>query len=149
MNKRQRKKWLKQHNKYVNPKECWDLNYTIAEFILPRLRKFKEDTVGYPGYGDVDTFEKWQNVLGKMELAFEYMITNDNWWFKDPRYDYTEGLHMKCISSKDSVLGKITIEEEDWVAKIRENHQKEEYRRKQVMEEGLQLFAKYYKNLWW
>lgn len=25
MNKRQRKKWLKKHNKYINPKETWDL----------------------------------------------------------------------------------------------------------------------------
>ena len=41
------------------------------------------------------------------------------------------------------------MKEEDWVAEIRENHEKEEMRRNQVIEEGLQLFAKWYMHLWW
>lgn len=35
MKKRQRKKWLKQHGEYVNPRDTWALDYTIAEFALP------------------------------------------------------------------------------------------------------------------
>ena len=39
MNKRQRKKWLKQHKKYINPRETWSLDVTIANFVYPRLKK--------------------------------------------------------------------------------------------------------------
>lgn len=42
MKKRQRKKWLKQHGEYVNPRDTWALDYTIAEFALPRLKLYKE-----------------------------------------------------------------------------------------------------------
>lgn len=49
MNNRKRKKWLKQHKKYINPCECYELDYTLAKFILPRLKILKRDTNGYPG----------------------------------------------------------------------------------------------------
>ena len=149
MNNRKRKKWLKKHNRYVNPKECWDLDYTIAQFVLPRLKKFKEDNEGYPIDGDMNTFEKWQEALDKMILAFEYIVTKDDWWFNQPQYDYSDGLSMKCISTKDEIFKRVTIEEEEWVDKIRENHKREEKRRQKVIEEGLLLFAKYYQHLWW
>ena len=42
MNKRTRKKWLKEQGLYVNPKETWNLDYTIAKFMLPRLKLFKK-----------------------------------------------------------------------------------------------------------
>ena len=69
MNNRQRKKWLKQHNKYVNPSECWDLYYTIAEFVLPRLKKFKKDNIGYPSYCEMNSFDKWNEALDKKVLV--------------------------------------------------------------------------------
>ena len=57
MNNRQRKKWLKSHGKYVNQKETWNLDYWIANYILPRLKLFKKKTNGYPGNEEMDTFE--------------------------------------------------------------------------------------------
>ena len=80
MNARKRKKWQKQHGTYINPKECWDLYRTMAEFILPRLKQFKKDTMGYPGFGEMDTEEKWDIALDKMIQAFEYIIAGDDWW---------------------------------------------------------------------
>ena len=74
MNKRARKKWLKQHGKYVAPKELWNLDCRIAEFVLPRLRKFREVEDGCPGCGEMDTHEKWMAALDKMILAFEYVL---------------------------------------------------------------------------
>lgn len=148
MNKRIRKKWAKQHGTYVNPKDCWNLYQTMAEFILPRLKQFKKDTNGYPGAGEMDTEEKWDAALDKMIQAFEYIIADDDWWINNPKYDYTDGLYADFESCEDGSK-KVTIKEEDWVAKIRENHRKEEIRRNQVIEEGLQLFAKWYMHLWW
>ena len=66
MNKRTRKKWLKEQGLYVNPKETWNLDYTIAKFVLPRLKLFKKLNNGYPGREGMETKEKWDEALNKM-----------------------------------------------------------------------------------
>lgn len=78
MNKRLRKKYLKKHGLYVEPRETLDLNLRIAKFILPRLKLFKKLTICYPGTGDMDTPEKWDDALEKMIHAFELFIDNYN-----------------------------------------------------------------------
>lgn len=130
MNKRKRKKWLRQHNKYVNPRECWCLDTTIANFVLPRLKVFKKDNNGYPGYGDADTPEKWDVILDKMIQAFEYVIASDDWWLYDQRYDY-----LDCPYEKRDEIEHNCITENN--------------RRQVVIKEGLQLFAEYFQQLWW
>ena len=49
-------------------KETWSLDMTMAEYILPRLRRFKELHDGYPH--DLDE-EKWIEVIDTMIKAFE------------------------------------------------------------------------------
>lgn len=71
MNKRQRKKWLKKQGLYINPREMWNLNVTLAKYIFPRLKLYKKLTIAYPIYGEADTFEKWHTVLDKMIWSFE------------------------------------------------------------------------------
>ena len=78
--------------------ETWALDCTIAKFIEPRLRRFKEIKAGYPA---IMSEEKWDDILDKMIYAFE------------------------CIN-KDTVF-----DNEDSV------------------DEGLDLFRKYFFNLWW
>ena len=76
MNKRVHKKQLKKQGLYVNPKETWNLDYTIAKFVLPRLKLFKKLNNGYPGYGEANTPEKWDALLDKIIWSFE-QIAND------------------------------------------------------------------------
>lgn len=99
MNKRQRKKWLKQHNKYINPKETWSLDWTIANFVYPRLKLFKKLNNGHPTNLSM---EEWDEILDKMIFSFEEL-------------------------KKDFVVCKD----------------------EQKIQEGLGLFAKYYRELWW
>ena len=134
-NRRQRKKWLKQHKLYVEPRETWNMNITFARYIVPRLKKFKEISIAYPGRGEVDTPEKWDKVLDKMILAFEYSLDLDEYWIGNQEYDYTDYI----VDKEDS---------EDY-KRIKENKQIEDKRRLEVINEGLQLFAKYYLDLWW
>ncbi len=124
MNNRQRKKWLKKQGSYVNPKETWSLDITFAKYIIPRLKKFKELNNGYPGI----------EALDKMIQAFEYVIDWDEYWLDDPRYDYT-----------DIMFG----DDKELYESIVENKRMEDIRRLTAINEGLQLFAKYYMNLWW
>ena len=54
--------------------ETWCLSSVIAEFILPRLIRFKEVANGYPMNL---TMEKWYEVLDKMIFAFEWSLAYD------------------------------------------------------------------------
>lgn len=148
MNKRKRKKWLKENNLYINPKDIWNLDITIAEFVLPRLRLFKKKNIGYPGRGEMDTPEKWDEALDKMIVAFEYIL-DDDWWFNNPKYDYTSGIHISSKPCKNNKFSELIIEKEDWIKEIENNKRKEEQRRYNVINDGLQLFAKFFRSLWY
>ena len=77
----------------------------------------------------MDTPEKWDEALDKMILAFEYMINWDDWWLNNPKYDY--------ISVKSKY-------DDEYVTRIRNSYLTENKRRQAVIDEGLQLFAKWF-----
>lgn len=54
--------------------ETWNLDYTIAKFALPRLKRFKELNCGYPG--DL-TEEKWDLILDDMIYALDFYQDDD------------------------------------------------------------------------
>lgn len=122
MNNRRRKKWLKQHNLYINPRECWNLDLTIADFIVPRLKQFKKDNNGYPGRDDMDTPEKWDAALDKMIRAFELA--------KIDIFD------LPSVWDNEKMTWK-----PGWEKRIEELEAEKQ--------EGLMLFAKWYDHLWW
>ena len=78
MNKRIRKKWLKKRGLYVNQKETWNLDKTIARFVLPRLKLYKKVNNAYPGIGEADTPEHWDELIDKMIAAFELALKDDS-----------------------------------------------------------------------
>ena len=143
MNKRQRKKYLKSKGKYISMSELWDLDYTFADFILPRLKAFKKNTISVPAQLSET---EWNDILDKMILAFDYIL-DDEWWIDDPRYDYIDYCHFSHSLTKEG-LRQLSITEEDRAKKIKEAHFREEKRRRAVIEEGLTLFAKYFRDLW-
>ena len=70
------KKYQKQLDKNgFSDTETWNLSQNIAEFILPRLIRFKKITCAFPG-GDI-TQEKWDKILDEMIFAFEWTIFMD------------------------------------------------------------------------
>ena len=91
-----------------NDSETWNLDHTIAEFSLPRLKRFKETTISHPGHlGE----EGWNEVLDKMIFAMQAII--DEWEFTEE---------------------EMTMDErrEHW-AKV---------------QEGCELFGKWFRDLW-
>ena len=77
MNKRQRKKYAKQHGTYVDYKETWSLDCTIAKFIIPRLKLYKKVINGYPGR--LNSVEQWYEILDKInERKYGYSTLIDN-----------------------------------------------------------------------
>lgn len=120
MNKRQRKKYLKSKGKYIKSGELWDLDYTFADFILPRLKAFKKNTISVPAQLSET---EWNDILDKMILAFDYIL-DDEWWIDSQQYDYLNNNFLLEV------------------------YLKEEKRRNAVIEEGLELFAHYFRDLW-
>jgi len=80
--------------------ETWSLDVTIAEFILPRLKRYKQLSS--------EVIETDEEALDKMIRAFELLTTCFDW-------PYLPG-HVE---------------------------------KQQEVEDGLTLFAKNYRGLWW
>jgi hypothetical protein len=54
--------------------ETWSLYSPIAQFILPRLKRFKQIVRSYPAGL---TPEKWDAMLGEMIFALDWSLTSD------------------------------------------------------------------------
>lgn len=89
--------------------ETWSLFSPICQFILPRLKRFKEIAIAHPGG---ITMEEWIEILEKMIFAFEWAITED----EEENYSLPE-----------------EVKAANW----------EKY------EEGMTLFGKWFRGLWW
>ena len=99
MNKRIKKK----HGK-IQDNEIWDLDDTLARYILPRLKRFRQiKTNSYPSR--LSGLEEWYQIIDKMIYSFNKCI-EDEW-------DYSN------------------LEEEN-----------------RIYQEGMNLFAEYFRDLW-
>jgi hypothetical protein len=72
--------------------DTFSLDYSLAKVILPRLKRFKEVTIGHPS----DTDEKeWQDKLDKMIAAFEFAGSETRWSAPQSEYvKHAEGLRL-------------------------------------------------------
>ena len=61
------KHWWQRRVRGWDDSDTWDLESTLARWLVPRLKRFKEVTNGFPGGL---TEEKWDEYLDKMILAF-------------------------------------------------------------------------------
>lgn len=55
--------------------DTWSLDFKIAQYVAPRLRRFKELNNGYPG--DL-TAEEWDDMLDDMIYAMEAVANEDD-----------------------------------------------------------------------
>jgi len=104
-------KFLKQRlTRGFSDEELWNLDCTLAEYILPRLKAFKEYHGSYPP--DL-TSKKWNKKLDEMIWAFDAILHEEETM---PAID--GGEKVKLIAY---------------------------YKRRQ---KGLNLFSKYFMDLW-
>ena len=101
-NDSRRKKLKKQRiERGFDSTELWNLDKTITDFVLPRLRAFAKNIHGYPACFE-DGGNEWEEILTKMLKSFELLSR-------------------------------------DFFASDEEQ---------KLIDEGLELFAKYYGSLW-
>jgi len=78
-------KWFCQRRiKGYDNRELWSLDYSVARFMLPRLKEFRKRTCGYPAafskdYGNGQGEGGWDNVIGEIIWALEYGLDKYEW----------------------------------------------------------------------
>lgn len=60
----------------INSKELWNLDITIIEWLLPRMKAFRKQTKGYPG--DI-TWDEWMSILDKIITGLEAYKAERTW----------------------------------------------------------------------
>jgi hypothetical protein len=115
----------------IEAHDIWSLDYTLAKIIAPSLKLLIQDpNLGCPGHlitSDTEedfeaAHQQWKDILGKMLWSFEAILSQ---W--------------------DENQAELPLQEdkEGWDKFI--NQEGERDKRNQ---EGLDLFGKYYRNLW-
>ena len=157
----------------IQPSDTWNLDGTLAAIIYPALLQLKATKQGVPGnfttvggenYTEQDSFdfykescdeafkkacEKWEEVLDKMIWSFEQLLKNDyddlyhhgkiNWnWVK------TDKTYPNPVTGKMEPTYQMVDENPDEHWYDFEGHQLHDER----IQEGLELFGKYYRALW-
>lgn len=115
-------------------KDIWNLDFTIARFVLPRLIAYKKIQCGHPMIEgrEEDGEEAWNEILDKMCRAF-YLVLDDD----EELFDAFPG--EPVLSKTES--GGLDI-------KFSKEFREMEEKRYKEREEGLQLFGKYFLALW-
>lgn len=75
-------KWKSQRDERgFDDTELWNLDLTIANFILPRLKVFREQTNGYPS--KFNAMEEWTKILDEIIEGLELYKDKFDWDMKN------------------------------------------------------------------
>lgn len=153
--------------------DTFSLDHTLALIILPALIQLKSEKAGIPGdfaevggedwidqqcfdfYSETqkESFDKrveqWEEILDKMIWAFQQLALEnyeDRYHHGHPKYDWvlTGDTMLNPITNKQEKLYQIVDKNPDKHWYDSEGHKLHEER----IQEGLELFGKYYRNLW-
>lgn len=159
------KSWWQRRTKGYANSECWNLEYSTAEWILPRLKHFRNnlhsippnlergnDNIGHSVEPELIekqnpedrfdlTLDEWKSKLDKMIYAFEFILTEDDIIGKCYPADYNWGFTTKPCEDRSDCR--------EFVWKDSRNPDYTYYNECQKRyEEGIKLFALYYRHLW-
>jgi hypothetical protein len=146
--------WQRRIKGYAN-EECWNLNCSTAEWMIPRLKYFRDNLHGTPFNREKEfdketstddqtlTLEEWKDILDKMIYAFEFVLNEDDILTKCYPADYDWGWTVepekedKKESSRRLIFNDDRKPDYTYFNECEARHK-----------EGLRLFALYYRNLW-
>jgi hypothetical protein len=110
----------------LNVEDLYDLDVTIARYILPRLMVFKQHCERTPNLNM--SCQEWDEILDKMIYAFERIACQTE--EETPEYK----AYIKAIWNNEMDLADLKRSAKASLKPI---------------SEGLSLFHKYYRSLWW
>lgn len=91
------KKYAKKYKKFKKKygfdfRDCWNLDISIAYYVLPRLIYLRAKGCGYPC--EFDSVEPWNEILDKIIVAFTYMTKDDFFTVNSHSKEIDEGLDL-------------------------------------------------------
>lgn len=174
MKKYPKKGFRRKCNVQIDYWDTWNLDNTLARIIYPALLQLKATKHGIPGefvndvggadYEEQESFEfykeshntaweegskRWDEVLDKMIWSFgqiAYVDYDDQYHHGKGEYDWvkTDKTYPNPITGKIEATYQMVDKnpDEHWYDHV--GHRKHEER----IQEGLDLFGKYFRNLW-
>jgi hypothetical protein len=142
--------------------DTWSMDATLAHIIHPMLIQLRDTTHGYPGNlvdenfangipcrpidtsdGDDPGAQRWTEILNKMIWSFHQLILDKT---DEPNVPTPTNYH-KMPQRRDNPEGII-----EWSPEYNEEEYQEFKKQFRVyhdrMQEGFDLFGKYYQHLW-
>ena len=126
--------------------ELWSLDRTIAKYVLPRLIEFKKVANGYPP--NFDSFEEWIAVIDKMIYSFDHIANQEKYdeeLEKELGIDWVGYFDEKKLPDGNYELVHGDNYNEELMNTYHRMQEEESIR----IQDGLDLFGKYFCNLWW
>ena len=153
--------------------DTWSLDHSLAYIILPALMQLKASKMGVPaefadvGGADYDSqasfdfykethdesfniaSKKWDEVLDKMIWSFQQLVL-DNW---EEQYQHGTA-HYEWVPTTEKYLNPVNNQIEDTFQMVDKNPTEHwtDYegmrKHEERIQEGLELFGKYYRHLW-
>lgn len=74
-----------------NYEDCWNLDWSMAKWLVPRLKHLRDNGAGYPGSLIP---EEWEIILNKMIAAFELIVEDDHFCEPEKEAIIDEGLDL-------------------------------------------------------
>lgn len=157
----------------IEPHDTFSLDHTLAHIILPALLQLKATKMGVPAefadaggadYDSQDSFDfykethseafdekckEWELILDKMIWSFQQIVMDDyeqKYHHGTPEYDW--------VKTNEKYTNPTNGQTEDTFQMIDKNPGEHWYDAKGHLEhekriqEGLELFGKYYRHLW-
>lgn len=89
--------------------DLWSLDCSIAKFVLPRLKNFRENLCGYPG-NDEMTLEKWEDIIDSMIFSLDHIVrdlTDDSYCDDCREWDAEKvSTHFEKVQHGCELFGK-------------------------------------------
>ena len=97
------KNFKKKHG--FSPEECWNLDNSIAKFVLPRLLYYRKH---YTSCHPVNlTVAAWRRILDKMVWSFRIIADADNDYYSCPKnYAGAEAAYCRRLQNGITLFGK-------------------------------------------
>ena len=116
--------------------DVWNINTWFLDIMPKMLMQLKDERYGYP-YGMTD--DEWERVLGRMIFCFTE-ANEDTCSMKNEYEDQLPG-----ILKRDDLT---SVEDQETYNKWFDRAIEICEHRKKMQDEGLELFKKYFDNLW-
>ena len=125
--------------------DTWGMDSTLALIIEPMLKQLKDTQNGHPC--EIDGQSEWDEILDKMIFAFESLNNDYEDQYHSGEIDFVHvpiGKDRKEVAPEDAVYYRLDKGPNDTHVFDVEGWKKHE----EKIQEGLELFGKYFRSLW-